>query len=130
VIILKFKDISLASDSLLLNSILDGILEKKGKDIVLLNLEKVENAFCDSFVICHADSNTQVSAIADSVVEKVKEEHDIKVHHREGLENSIWVLLDFNNVLVHIFQTEYRNYYKLEELWGDAQITKIEESFN
>ena len=120
----------MANNSLLFNTILDGIFEKKGKDIVHLNLDKIENAFCDSFVICHADSNTQVSAIAASVEKKVKDELNIKVHHREGLDNSIWVLLDFNNILVHIFQTEYRDYYKLEELWGDAQITKIEESFN
>lgn len=120
----------MANNSLLFNTILDGIFDKKGEGIVHLNLEKVENAFCESFVICHANSNTQVSAIAASVEKKVKDELNIKVHHREGLDNSIWVLLDFNNILVHIFQTEYRDYYKLEELWGDAQLTKIEEGFN
>ena len=114
----------MANNSLLFNTILEGIFETKGEDVVHLNLEKVENAFCESFVICHANSNTQVSAIASSIEKKVKDELNIKVHHREGLDNSIWVLL------VHVFQTEYREYYKLEELWGDALITKIEDRSN
>lgn len=120
----------MANNSLLIDTILEGILDIKGEEIVLLNLDKVENAFCENFIICNADSNTQVNAIAESVEKKVKEKLNLKVHHREGLENSIWVLLDYNEVLVHIFQTEYRQLYKLEELWGDAKITKIEESFN
>lgn len=120
----------MASTDLLTNTILEGILDKKGERITLLNLEKVENAFCDRFVICQANSNTQVSAIAESIEKKVKEDLNERVHHREGLDNSIWVLLDFNEVLVHIFQSEYREHYKLEELWGDAQITEINESFN
>ena len=60
----------------------------------------------------------------------MKDELNLKVHHREGMQNSVWILLDYNDVLVHIFQKEYRSYYKLEELWGDAKITRIEESFN
>lgn len=120
----------MTNNDLLINNILEGILETKGKEIVLLNLEKVENAFCENFVICHAESNTQVSAIADSIEKKVKENLDVRVHHREGAANSIWVLLDFNGVIVHIFQKEYRDYYKLEDLWGDALITKIDESYN
>ena len=120
----------MANNSLLNNTIIEGILDKKGEEIVLLNLENIENAFCENFIICNADSNTQVNAIAGSVEKKVKDNLGIKVHHREGIGNSIWVLLDYNDVLVHIFQTEYRHYYKLEELWGDAKLTKIEESFN
>jgi ribosome-associated protein len=114
----------------LVDTIIEGILEKKGNNIILLDLKKVENAFCDNFIICNADSNTQVNSISESIEKKVKEELNIRVHHREGLDNSVWVLLDFNDVLVHIFQTEYREYYKLEELWGDARLTRIEESFN
>jgi ribosome-associated protein len=120
----------LANNSLLTNNILDGILEIKGKNITVLNLEKVENAFCDEFIICHAESNTQVNAIAGAIEKKVKDNLDLRVHHREGLDNSVWVLLDFGDVIVHIFQTEYRDFYKLEELWGDATTTRIEESFN
>lgn len=115
---------------LLVDNIVEGILEKKGKGILVLDLQKIGYAFCDNFIICHADSNTQVSGIADSIEKRIKEELNISVHHREGIDNSIWVLLDFEDVLVHIFQKEYREYYKLEALWGDAQISKIEESFN
>ncbi|MBN2486925.1 MAG: ribosome silencing factor [Bacteroidales bacterium] len=120
----------MTNNNLLISNIVEGILEKKGKEILVLDLKKIGHAFCDNFIICHADSNTQVSAIADSIEKKVKEGLNIKVHHREGVSNSIWVLLDYNDVLVHIFQTEFREYYKLESLWGDAQITKIEESYN
>jgi ribosome-associated protein len=119
----------LTDNKLLINNIIEGALEKKGREIVILNLEKVGYAFCDDFIICHADSNTQVSAIADSIEKKVKEELNIIVHHREGVQNSIWILLDYTDVLVHIFQKEFREYYRLEELWGDAAVTKIEESF-
>lgn len=120
----------MANNEILINNILEGILDKKGEDILVLNLDKVENAFCSTFIVCHAESNTQVNAIADSIEKKVKEELKENVHHREGIENSIWVLLDYVDVLVHVFQKEYREYYKLEELWGDAQQTRIEESFN
>jgi ribosome-associated protein len=120
----------LANNDLLAHTIVEGILNIKGEEIVVLDLRKIGHAFCDNFIICHADSTTQVNAIADSIEKKLKDELNIKVHHREGMQNSIWILLDFNDVLVHIFQKEYRGYYKLEELWGDAGITKIEESYN
>jgi ribosome-associated protein len=120
----------LTNNDLLTNNIVEGILDKKGEGIIVLDLKKVGHAFCDKFVICNANSSTQVSAIADSIEKKVKDVLNVKVHHREGMANSIWILLDYNDILVHIFQTEYRQYYKLEELWGDAKITRIEESFN
>ncbi len=118
------------NNNLLIDTIVESILDVKGKEIIKLNLEKIENAFCENFIICQADSNTQVNAIAESIEKKVKEILNIKAHHREGIDNSIWILLDYNDVLIHIFQTEYRHYYKLEELWGDAEITRVEESFN
>jgi ribosome-associated protein len=127
---LKIKYISLTENNLLIDNIVEGILEKKGKEIVLLDLRKIGYAFCDNFVICHADSNTQVSAIADSIEKKLKDELNLRPHHREGIENSVWVLLDFSDVLVHIFQKEYREYYQLENLWGDAMVSRVEESFN
>lgn len=120
----------LSNNDLLLSNIIEGILEKKGLEIVDLDLSKVHNAFCDHFIICHAESNTQVNAIADSVEKKVKENLNERVGHREGLENATWVLLDYYNIVVHVFQREIRSYYKLEELWGDAQITRIKESYN
>lgn len=120
----------MANNDLLIENIVEGILDKKGEEVLILDLDKVENAFCSQFIICHALSNTQVNAIADSIEKKVKDETNIRVHHREGMANSVWILLDYMDVLVHIFQKDYRNYYKLEELWGDARVKKIEESFN
>lgn len=120
----------LSNNDLLLSNIIEGILEKKGLEIVDLDLSKVHNAFCDHFIICHAESNTQVNAIADSVEKKVKENLNERVGHREGHENATWILLDYYNIVVHVFQREIRSYYKLEELWGDAQITRIKESYN
>ena len=115
----------MGNNNLLLEYIIEGILDKKGKQIVDLDLKKVNNSICDHFVICHANSNTQVNAIADSIEKKVKENLRQRVIHREGMENATWVLLDFGNIVVHIFQEEIRNYYRLEELWGDAHITHI-----
>jgi ribosome-associated protein len=120
----------LLNNDLLLNNIIEGILEKKGQDIVDLDLTKVHNAVCDHFIICDAESNTQVNAIADSIEKKVKEKLNQRVGHREGLENALWILLDYHSIVVHIFQRDVRNYYKLEELWGDARVSHIEDNFN
>jgi len=116
----------LGNNNLLLENIIEGILDKKGREIVDLDLTKVKNSICDHFVICHANSNTQVNAIADSIEKKVIENLNQKVLHREGMENATWVLLDYCDIIVHVFQEETRNYYRLEELWGDAHIKHIE----
>lgn len=102
---------------------IEGIFKKKGKDPVSLDLTKIENSAFKYFVICHADSNTQVEALADSVLETIKEETGEKAWHKEGITNATWVLLDYSDVVVHIFQKEYRDLYKLEELWADAKLT-------
>ncbi|MCG8699824.1 MAG: ribosome silencing factor [Bacteroidales bacterium] len=120
----------MVQSNILINNIIEGILDKKGREIVSLNLENIHHAICDNFIICHGDSNTQVSAIADNIEKKVKENLNIRVNHREGLQNAHWVILDYANIIVHVFLEEYRHYYNLEELWGDAVILKIEESFN
>jgi ribosome-associated protein len=118
----------LSNNNLLLENIIEGILDKKGHDVVDLDLSKIHNAICDHFIICHAESNTQVNAIADSIEKKVKENLNQRVDHREGLENAMWVLLDFTDIIVHVFQKQYRDYYRLEELWGDACLIKIEDN--
>jgi len=120
----------LAKKNLLLTNIIEGIIEKKGREIVDIDLSKINSSICDHFIICHAESNTQVAAIADSIEKHVRENLNEKVGHREGLENALWILLDYHDIVVHIFQREVRNYYQLEELWGDAKILKIEESYN
>ncbi len=119
----------LAKKNLLLKNIIEGILEKKGREVIDIDLTKIRSTICDHFIICHADSNVQVNAIADSVQKRVKEQLDLNIGHREGIENATWVLLDYYDIVVHIFQRETREYYRLEELWGDARISRIEESF-
>jgi ribosome-associated protein len=111
----------------LLNSIIKGIFEKKGQNILKIDLRKLENRITDFFVICHASSGTQVSAICDSIEEVVLKEAGEKPLHIEGLENCFWVLLDYGDVIVHIFLENYRNFYSLESLWADAVIEVMED---
>lgn len=101
------------------------IFEKKGYDVKILNLVKLA-AFADFFVICSADSDTQVKAISDEVEKKLRDE-GIKTSHREGYNSLNWVLLDYFDVVVHIFKKESRNFYNLEKLWGDAVITEVKD---
>ncbi|MBN2214424.1 MAG: ribosome silencing factor [Bacteroidales bacterium] len=110
----------------LLETITDSILDKKGKEITIIDLSSINYAFCDYFVVCHGDSITQTSAIAESVGNKIKEKLGIHSGHIEGLQNARWILMDYGSVVVHIFLKEYRDYYKLEDLWGDAQISIVE----
>jgi ribosome-associated protein len=105
--------------------IMEAIREKKGHQIVSIDLTEVENSICECFIICHGESNTQVSAIVDSIEKKLKEESGIRAHHVEGLKNSQWVLMDFFDILVHVFQEEYRSFYRLEELWADGKVTRV-----
>jgi len=108
--------------------ILEAIREKKGHEIVSIDLSEVENSICDCFIICHGESVTQVGAITESIERKLKEEAQIKAHHVEGLQNSQWVLLDYFDILVHVFQEEFRAFYRLEELWADGKVTKVTET--
>jgi ribosome-associated protein len=111
----------------LLHYIIEGLQEKKAKKIVNIDLRKLGYAPCDNFIICHGDSGTQVKALSDSVEEKVDNTLQVIINHREGLQNATWILLDYGEIVVHIFQRETREYYKLEDLWGDAEITFIKE---
>ncbi|MCK6648572.1 MAG: ribosome silencing factor [Bacteroidia bacterium] len=110
---------------LLADAVVEGILEKKGKNISVLNLKEIHNRVCDYFIICQADSTTQVNAIAGSVEEMVKKRTGEKPYRSEGFENSEWILVDYVTVVVHIFQSHVRDFYNLEALWADAEITNI-----
>ena len=110
---------------ILSDAIVDGILEVKGRNIFFLNLKEIHNRVCDYFIICQADSNTQVNAIAGSVEEMVKKLTGERPYRKEGFENSEWILVDYVTVVVHVFQSEVRNFYNLESLWADAEITQI-----
>jgi ribosome-associated protein len=102
--------------------IVHGMQEKKAKDIVSLDLRNISSSVSDFFVVCHADSSTQVKAIADSVEDEMFKAFGEEPWHKEGFQNSEWILLDFVSVVVHIFRTEKREHYGVEDLWGDAEI--------
>lgn len=113
----------------ILDEILEGIKKNKGKEIVIIDLNTIKHTECGYFVICHGTSTTQVNSIALSVEETVKENTGINAWHRDGYRNSIWILLDYGDIMVHVFQKESREFYNLEGLWADAKITRIEDEF-
>ena len=109
----------------LVDVIVKGMQEKKAENVTVVDLRNIDNAVCDFFVISNANSNTQVNAIADSVQKETLEILGDKAWQKEGTETAEWILIDYVNVVAHIFQTPTREFYALEELWGDAEITKI-----
>jgi ribosome-associated protein len=109
----------------LITFIIKGIEDVKGEGIQLLDLREIENTVCDYFIICSGNSNTQVNAISSSIQKVVSKEIKDKPWHVEGQGNSEWVLMDYVNVVVHVFQKQVREFYDLESLWGDAKITEI-----
>ncbi len=102
--------------------IIHGIQEKKGSDIVRLDLRNLKSSVSDYFVICHAESATQVKAIADSVEHEMETHFNEEPWRKEGFSTAEWIVLDYFDVVVHIFKKEKRYYYGVEELWGDAEI--------
>lgn len=102
--------------------IVHGIQEKKGNDIVRLDLRNIHSSVADYFVVCHAESSTQVKAIANSVEEEVFKALGLEPYRKEGLQNAEWILLDYFDVVVHIFKTDKREFYGIEDLWGDAEM--------
>ncbi|MDW5287724.1 ribosome silencing factor [Formosa sp. PL04] len=114
---------------LLISTILSGIEDVKGKEISILDLREIENTVCDYFIVCEGTSNTQVNAIVNAVQRKVSKELKDKPWHIEGQDNAEWVLMDYVNVVVHVFQKHIREYYDIESLWGDAKTTIIETNY-
>jgi ribosome-associated protein len=111
----------------LLGAIVEGIQRKKGIDIVKIDLTKINHTECKYFIICHGSSNTQVDAIAHSVEDTVEELTTERAWHTDGYRNSIWILLDYADIMVHVFQKDSRKFYDLENLWADAHIELIKE---
>lgn len=116
-----------STTKLLLSSIIEGIHEKKGQRVSTVDMRKLDGRMADFFVICHASSGSQVSAICDSVEETARKQAGEKPLRIEGLENCFWVLIDYGNIVVHVFIEEYRNFYSLESLWADAKIEIVED---
>jgi ribosome-associated protein len=111
---------------LLSEAIVESLLDKKAFEPVILDFTKINSSLCDSFIICHGTSRTQTEALADSVIMGVKKKTGINPYHREGFENAEWILIDYADIIVHIFQESKRRFYNLEQLWGDAEIMKID----
>ncbi|MBD79860.1 MAG: ribosome silencing factor [Crocinitomicaceae bacterium] len=114
------------SSELLCDVIVKGIEELKGERITILDLREVESAVCDFFVICEGSSDTQIKSIANSIVKETRNNISERPWHIEGMENCEWVLIDYANVVVHIFIKEKREFFSLEDLWADAKITQLD----
>jgi ribosome-associated protein len=121
------KKTVLIEDESLVSAIIEAIREKKGKNIVKLDLRELKNTICDYFIICEGDSTTQVNALADNVEKQTYIQLSNSPHHIEGRENAQWILLDYFSVIVHVFQKDNRDFYKLEDLWSDGKIEIFEE---
>lgn len=114
---------------LLVTQIITGIEEVKGQHIEILDLRDIENTVCDYFIICDGTSNTQVSAIVNSIQKIVSKSIKEKPWHVEGSDNAEWILMDYVHVVVHVFQKHIREFYDIEGLWGDAKSVKIETTY-
>ncbi len=111
------------STEILKDLIIEAILDKKGQDVVSLDLRDIHDTVSDYFIIAHGDSSTQVNAIFQSIMDSSKKEGMLP-YHSEGMKNGEWVIVDYVDVVAHIFYREKRDFYMLEELWSDAKITK------
>lgn len=116
-----------AEDQTLNNLIIDAIQDIKGKNIVKLDLRHIDDAPADFFIICEGDSTTQIKAISLNIEKRCREELGLKSVHVEGLLGAKWVLVDFFNTIVHVFYPETREYYDLEDLWSDAEVTSYKD---
>ena len=109
-----------------IEAVLEGIQRIKGKEILIIDLTTIHHTECGYFIICHGNSGTQVDALAHSVEKTVEELTGEKVWHRDGYRNALWILLDYGEIMVHVFREETRMFYNLEGLWADAKTKKIE----
>ena len=112
----------------IVDKVIEALEDCKAKSIVKIDLRKIENCFCSFFVICHGTSGTHIAAMTDSVEEKVKAELHEDPYQRDGITDSRWAVLDYGDVVVHIFDKELRDYYQLEDFWGDGIIEEIPDS--
>lgn len=119
------KTATKAQTTSLLDAIVEGMQEKKAKNITVINLTGLENRVADYFVICDADSSTHVNAIADTLEESVMKKTGEKPYHSEGHQNAEWILIDYVNIVAHVFIRETREFYNIEGLWADGKITTI-----
>lgn len=107
------------------SAIIEAILDKKGQKITLIDLETIETSPAPMLIICQARSTAQVSAIADNIIDEVAKHLHIKPYAADGFRNSQWIVIDYGSIMVHVFQPEFREFYRLEELWSDGEVTEI-----
>jgi ribosome-associated protein len=118
-----------SSTEVLSQSIISGMIEKKAVDIVLIDLRSINGTIADFFVICTGNSDTHADAISDSIEKTVYENHKQDPWHREGKQNKEWILLDYVDVVANVFKSGSRKFYSLEQLWGDAVVTWIDDGY-
>jgi ribosome-associated protein len=111
----------------ILDAAIEGLRRIKGKEITIIDLTTISHTECSYFLICHGTSGTQVDALAHSVEETIKELTGEKTWHKDGYRNAIWILLDYGDIMVHVFREESRTFYNLEGLWSDAKVTLLED---
>lgn len=116
------------SGEVLSRLVVRGMLEKKAANIIVMDLRNVKNAITDFFVICSGNTDTQIDAIATSIEEEIIKASGIRPWHQEGRQNKEWILLDYVDVVAHVFRKDRRKFYDLESLWGDAELSQIAES--
>ena len=116
---------NISNTEALISKIIGGIEEVKGDEVNLLDLREIKNSVCSYFIICNGTSNTHVNAIVNSIQKTVSKTLKEKPYHTEGQENSEWVLIDYIDIVVHVFQKQKRDHYNLENLWGDAKSLRI-----
>lgn len=113
--------------AVLTRAVIDEIIEKKGKDLLTVDLTSIDGAFCSAFVICSGDSSTQVNALSDGVERGLREKLHCHPWSVQGRENSQWIIMDYGEVVVHVFQPATRAYYQLESLWSDGRFVRYDE---
>ena len=121
------KTKELTDSQILIDVAIKGLQDLKAENIICIDLRKIDNAVCEYFIVCTGSSNTHVNAIAGAVEKEIRNTLQDRPWHSEGYGNAEWILLDYVNVVIHVFQEDARDFYNLEGLWADANITKIEE---
>ena len=121
------KIIEKSGSAMLADIIINAIFEKKGEQVVKIDMRPINSPIADFFIVCQGSNRTQVEAIVDSVYLEVEKAIGVRPSHLEGRENAEWMLIDYFDVVVHVFQPETRGFYKLESLWADADITEVPE---
>ncbi len=124
----------MAQTEQVVDKIIEALADNKARRIVKIDLRNIQNCFCSFFVICHGTSGTHIAGLTDMVEEKVREDLNEKPFHIEGADTARWVVIDYGDIVVHIFDKELRDYYQLEDFWADARITPVageeEETFS